>query len=615
MNKNKFFIATMILLVLFTLGTLSAADATDNITLTDSSQDSIAESDETALSIDSSDLPVEEKDNESTAIELIEGEDYNVRIPEYIYSDDPSSIIRIKNMPLDAKGNISIFLNGTEVYNEKVSVGGNGIYLGNLAEGIYNVLINYTGDGKYAGFAKTGVTDRTFLHVNPLRTNLGGIGYVFFRVSLDDGVTGYIEIKVNGKVVYNGKYDPKNPPYHYYNGLYPTYEVRYYNGNHNDKTIKEELSPEDKKVKLVDIPSNLMVNQSDDLIFITPDNSEGDLVLSGMINDTIKVCKGANYIPISSETVGSHILKLTYKNYTWTKNIKVRSKSDLNINYPKSMNYGQDRQITLDDYHNATLVLYISEYIYDDCILPIAQFDLNQIKEISLNRTFLENALNNPLAEAIIKYHYKTYESNFILITGKIYSDYESFDNLYIYVYFDAKFTGFKNVAQNYLESKTMKITVCDIFGNLAGKDKKVTLKIGSKTYSAKTDKNSVAKFKIPNTLTPGKYTMEASYKLIATKKLTVNHIVTLKSVGVKKSAKKLTLQATLKKVNGKYLKNKAVTFKFNGKTYKAKTNSKGIAKVTVKSNVLKKLKVGKKVTYQATYLKDTVKKTTKVKK
>ena len=79
-------------------------------------------------------------------------------------------------------------------------------------------------------------------------------------------------------------------------------------------------------------------------------------------------------------------------------------------------------------------------------------------------------------------------------------------------------------------------------------------------------------------------------------------------------TTQKLTLQATLSKVNKKYLKNKKITFKFNGKKYTAKTNKKGVAKVIIKSKVLKKLKVGKKVTYQATYLKDTVKKSIKVK-
>ena len=88
-----------------------------------------------------------------------------------------------------------------------------------------------------------------------------------------------------------------------------------------------------------------------------------------------------------------------------------------------------------------------------------------------------------------------------------------------------------------------------------------------------------------------------------------------LKSVSVKRSAKKLVLTASLAKVNGKYLKGKWISFKFNTKTYKAKTNSKGVAKGTVKSSVLKKLKSGKKVSYQATYLKDTVKKTAKIKK
>ena len=60
----------------------------------------------------------------------------------------------------------------------------------------------------------------------------------------------------------------------------------------------------------------------------------------------------------------------------------------------------------------------------------------------------------------------------------------------------------------------------------------------------------------------------------------------------------------------------KKVTFKFNGKIYKAKTSKKGIAKVTIKKKVcLKNLKWVKKVSYQAKYSKLSVKKTAKVKK
>ena len=90
---------------------------------------------------------------------------------------------------------------------------------------------------------------------------------------------------------------------------------------------------------------------------------------------------------------------------------------------------------------------------------------------------------------------------------------------------------------------------------------------------------------------------------------------VTLKKVKVKKSAKKLTLQSTIK-IDSKTKKGLKVTFKFNGKKIgTAKTNAKGIAKITIKKSVLKKLKVGKKLTYSATYGKASDKKTVKIKK
>ena len=89
---------------------------------------------------------------------------------------------------------------------------------------------------------------------------------------------------------------------------------------------------------------------------------------------------------------------------------------------------------------------------------------------------------------------------------------------------------------------------------------------------------------------------------------------LTLKKVSVKRSAKKLVLTATLK-INGKLVKGKTLKFKFKNKVYKAKTNKKGIAKVTIKKSVLKKLKKGKKVTYPVSYGKNVKKITVKVKK
>lgn len=91
-----------------------------------------------------------------------------------------------------------------------------------------------------------------------------------------------------------------------------------------------------------------------------------------------------------------------------------------------------------------------------------------------------------------------------------------------------------------------------------------------------------------------------------------LKNTLTLSTVTVKKSAKSVDLYVKLKS-GSKPLKYQKVTFTFNGKTYKAKTNYKGIAKVTIGSDVLKKLKVGKNIFYQASYGKYHDKKIAKV--
>ena len=176
-----------------------------------------------------------------------------------------------------------------------------------------------------------------------------------------------------------------------------------------------------------------------------------------------------------------------------------------------------------------------------------------------------------------------------------------------------AKITA-NDLSMIYTAGTKYTVTVYGTDGKVAA-NTPVTFLINGKAFkTVNTDAKGVASVKI--TQKPGSYKITTkALGVSVVKKLTVKHVLKLKKVKVKRSAKKLVIKATLAKVNGKYLKGKKITLKFKGKKYTAKTNKKGVAKFTIKKKVLKKLKKGKKVTYQATYLKDTVKYTVKVKK
>lgn len=181
-----------------------------------------------------------------------------------------------------------------------------------------------------------------------------------------------------------------------------------------------------------------------------------------------------------------------------------------------------------------------------------------------------------------------------------------------------SRFSSVKNIAMDYYDGSAFKVRIYDDYGNPVGKGQKVTIKIKNKSYKKTTDANGYVSLKIPNTITPGKYTLKATYKgQSISKTVKVKQVLKAakKTVTVKKSAKKLVLKATLKTGKNKAIKYKKVSFKVNGKTYSAKTNKKGIVQVTIKKAAIKKLKAGKKYTVKITYLKDTIKTTLKVKR
>ena len=149
-----------------------------------------------------------------------------------------------------------------------------------------------------------------------------------------------------------------------------------------------------------------------------------------------------------------------------------------------------------------------------------------------------------------------------------------------------------KNLSYKVTAAKKLTATFRDQNKKLI-KNKKVTFTVNGKTYSAKTNSKGVATVKI--TLNKkGTYTYSAKfagdsiYAAVTKKaKLTVVPLatsLTTKKYTFKKAAKTKKILVTLK--SGKtVLKSQKITLKVNGKTYTAKTNSKGIATVKIALN------------------------------
>lgn len=149
------------------------------------------------------------------------------------------------------------------------------------------------------------------------------------------------------------------------------------------------------------------------------------------------------------------------------------------------------------------------------------------------------------------------------------------------------RLTDNKNIVMYYGANSYYNVRVFDDFGK-AISGEAIKILINAKQYSVKTDKNGFASVKL-NKLAAKTYTVSVTYKgFKVSNKITVKPTLTAKNKSVKKG-KTVTFKAKLINSKGKALKGKKITFKIKGKTYKAKTNKKGFAKIKIK-----KLKAGK---------------------
>ena len=200
-------------------------------------------------------------------------------------------------------------------------------------------------------------------------------------------------------------------------------------------------------------------------------------------------------------------------------------------------------------------------------------------------------------ANGVLKLNKKLAVGNYgVVIINPVTGEYK-LNNLKIV----KRITGNKNVNIFFADGFKYKVRIVGDDGKYVGAGQVVKMRVAGKNYFVKTDKKGYATLKLR--LSAKTYNIAVSYKGFATKnKVKVKSVVkpVKKTVKVKKTAKKLKIKVKLK--GKKVLKKKKVYMKFKGKTYKAKTNKKGIATFKVPKKVIKKLKKGKKYTAKFTY-------------
>lgn len=366
-----------------------------------------------------------------------------------------------------------------------------------------------------------------------------------------------------------------------------------------DGIMAEILENESRETKE---KQNVSLNVSDISIAID-ENAEIPVTLPSNATGTVKVkldngeyvsslLNGSCIIILPKLQSGNYSVKITYSgddNYASNKtkiNVHVKSASLNAHDMVRGYNSDYDYQVKLiDENGNGISNKLISFTVMSNQYYAITDGDGFAGVKANLNA----GTYNVTVSSAI---------AGNSTVTLKILKRFENNSNLNVY----------------YASNANYKVRIIGDDGNPETEGQNVTVLIDNKMKSYKTDKNGFITVEIDKNFKVGTHTIKIQYRNASVKnKVAVKHLLALKSATVKKSAKKLVLTASLAKVNGKYLKNKKITFKFNGKTYKSNTNSKGIAKVTIKSSVLKMLKAGKKVSYQAIYLKDTVKRTAKI--
>lgn len=587
--------------------------------------------------------------------------------PQEILKDDPDGRVSLF-FPLSANGEVKIYIDG--VFKDNFTAHQysslNVTQFNSLALGNHNVTIVYSGDKYYKKFNKTfNFTVVDMLISIPSHIVLEHDDCITAKIL--NNTDGVVTVYMDGKAIYKGRLDK------YGEFLYSTFpdiicgvhliEVQY-NASNFSKSKKVEVNVT-YYVEMFNFGSFIYGDDSTVKIIVPTDFNKNliNITIDGVRIDNFEIDNsGRIELDVSKVPAGNHTVNFDFKgdkkyySYTLSGNFTVSyspilpsfafldGKNTVSLSLPSQAN--GYLEVYMDDVFYKSQKLIGGEAVIDLGILGPGEYKVsagytgddfnvdNATEYITIrpditcpndiyvgeDKSVVVKALKSSKGKVIFNIAGENYTvalkdgvAKLSLKNLKVgeydidayYIDDSDF-NCTLFTFVDVLNTKVKigNVNVVYTNSAKVKVYIND---KLA-KNTQVTFKVAGKTLKVKTDSKGIATLKL-NTLKPGNYKIQAIYKsAVSTKKLTVKHLLSLSTAKVKKSAKNVVLTAKL----SNKLKNKVIKFKFNGKSIKAKTNSKGIAKATFKTS---NLKVGKKITYQATYLKDTVKKVAVVKK
>ena len=497
-------------------------------------------------------------------------------------------------LPDDATGTLTVTIDN-ETFEADVEDGYACVEIPDLAFGEHNITVAYSGDEKYHAMS---ANDTVVVEPNvEIPDEIDFDEESEISITLPEDATGNLTVSVDGVEttvpVVNGTasvpLDNLTPGEHNITVSYSG------DGKYDPVSAQKTVDV----VPAIDIPEEITTSDDDTISIDLPKDATGNLTVSvDGVETTVPVVNGTASVDLGTLTAGDHTISVSYsgdgKYAPYSKSVTAnvaKAKADAKVTVPSDAQEGSVVPITITLPSDATGTVFV---------------DVNGSGYYAnvVNGTAVVNANGLTGGEKEVTYRY-TGDSKYAETTG----------NASIAILYKPKITNNKAVKMFYYDGSKYTVRVWGTDGKVVGAGEVVTFKINGKTKKVKTNKNGYASLKITDL--PKTYTITATYKTAkVSNKVAVKQILTSKNVNVKKSAKKLVLSATLKKVKGKYLKGKVIKFKFLGKTYKVKTNKKGVAKLTIKNKkVLNKLKAGKKYAVKITYVKDTISKKVTVKK